>query len=527
MALCGDGEWETNLSLEAGDDTSMDPAVREMAFARLEIEQKLSMMEDVTPALGEASFVRFAGDDAMAFLTEWAGEAAVALPPLYKGAVCVYESSPPVLASHDVWIMTDVDGTRYPGATSDQPLLGDKARETLNGMPGANVHLPTVHEKKRQKEAMFRRMLAVGERVSIAARAATDTGGNPIPESPFMSPDAFTAPGWRLEKKTSPDEIYPSPSGGSVYRGRFPRTTTAPAQSAAQKKRIPLSHIDELTDCPYAYWCDRIALFTPPPEPDAVMDPVSLGTVMHEAWRLVTNARGPDETRGNHSVLLAEWDAIISRLTEDCPMIADPRSAYSIANLKKGMLSTADLLDKIEAAASAAGMKKNETMTEFVLPPLEFENVVFTGRADRVEHWSWDGGEGVVVYDYKLGKSSSYAKKLQLAAYAAALRESGTNVAGFCYLCHKDGKYPGSWSPEIKNVFARTSRGPCCDEQIENALEKLREIDAIAASGKYEARYDSSLCGICNYPSVCRRGERYGDYYGGKDDEALDSDGNE
>jgi CRISPR/Cas system-associated exonuclease Cas4 (RecB family) len=523
-AFCGDGEWETHLAREAGDDTSLDPAIREIASSRMEIKQKLAMMADVTPALGEASSVRFEGDEAMAFLTDWAGEAAVALPPLYKGAVCIYESPPPVLTSHDVWIMTDVDGTRYPGPASDQPLLGDKLRAFVNETPDGDVHLPTVHEKKQQKEAMFRRLLAVGERVSIAARAAADAEGRPISESPFMAPDAFPARGWRLAGAYPGDS--PAPPREAAGRGKFPRTAIAAPPQAPLKQRISLSHADDLAGCPFAYWCGKIARFEPSAEPGGIMDPMSLGNIMHEAWRRVTNMQNRNEGRDNRSILLSEWDAILSELSGEYPMAADSRAASVMANLKNGMLGVADLLDGIETLAASAGMRKLATHTEFTLPPLEFENVVFHGRADRIEHWSWNGGDGVVIYDYKLGKSGGYGKKLQLAAYGAALRENGTKVAGFCYLCHRDGKNPGGWSPDIKRVFAKASRGPCCDERIENALEKLKEINAAAASGKYEARYDSPMCKTCDYPSVCRRSERYGDYAGTDGDE-LDYDENE
>ncbi|MDR2780031.1 MAG: PD-(D/E)XK nuclease family protein [Synergistaceae bacterium] len=523
MAFCGGGEWETHLAREAGSDTSLDPAIREIASSRLEIEQKLAMMKDVTPALGEASSVRFEGDDAMTFLADWAAEAAIALPPLYKGAVCVYESIPPVLASHDVWIMTGVDGTRYPGPTSDQPLLGEKLRASVNGAPGGNVHLPTVHEKKRQKEAMFRRLLAVGERVSIVTRAMTDAEGRPIAQSPFMTP-VTVGRGWRLEDALPNDRA--APPRETACRGKFPRTAIAAPPPAPQKIRISLSHADDLAGCPFAYWCGNIASFKPPSEPGSIMDPMSLGNVMHEIWRRVTDTRIHDERRNHLSILLSEWDATLAGLSGEYPMTADSRAVSAMTNLKNGMLRAADLLDGIETLAASAGMRKLATHTEFTLPPLEFENVIFHGRADRIEHWSWNGGDGVVIYDYKLGKSGGYGKRLQLAAYAAALRESGTNVAGFCYLCHGDGKRPGSWSPDLKKIFAKASHSPCCDEQIENALEKLREIAAVAASGVYEAKYDSPMCRTCDHPSVCRRSERYGDYAGTGDDE-WDSDENE
>ncbi|WP_198469819.1 PD-(D/E)XK nuclease family protein, partial [Acetomicrobium sp. S15 = DSM 107314] len=40
-----------------------------------------------------------------------------------------------------------------------------------------------------------------------------------------------------------------------------------------------------------------------------------------------------------------------------------------------------------------------------------------------------------VVLDYKSGGSDYYRDSVQLAAYAVALEEAGTSVAGYAYLC--------------------------------------------------------------------------------------------
>jgi hypothetical protein len=175
--------------------------------------------------------------------------------------------------------------------------------------------------------------------------------------------------------------------------------------------------------------------------------------------------------------------------------------------MRKNMLGVADKLDDAMARAEKAGMKRLWTKTETTLPELEFEHAIFKGRADRVDFWTWPGGEGAIIYDYKIGSGAGYAKRLQLASYAAALDASGVAVAGFCYLCHGDGKTPGAWSPEIGPIFAASSKITPCAEKITSALEIMRGIDMTAAEGKFEARYGSESCPRCDYSVLCRRGE--------------------
>jgi hypothetical protein len=116
------------------------------------------------------------------------------------------------------------------------------------------------------------------------------------------------------------------------------------------------------------------------------------------------------------------------------------------------------------------------------------------------------------VFDYKLGGGKNYAKRRQLASYGATLRKSGVPVAGFCYMCHGDAQKIGSWSPETRGVFAKGTKGQSAGERIDEALERLTEIGLLVSLGKYEALYDSQSCKYCDYPTICRRGERFGDY---------------
>jgi hypothetical protein len=509
-SLSGEGEWESRLAAIADGDFEMDSQVREISSSRLEIAQKLAMMGDITPSLGEASAVRFAGDDAMAWLREWAREAAIALPPRQKGVVAVYSSPPPILASHDFWAISDADATRYPGAPVGHALLDEGTREFVNDSPFDFAHLPTIHEKRRQKEALFRRLLAVGERVTVATRAASDPSGNPIGESAFLRPEAFSAPRWRLGKhieatkgETDRLRIYRKPS----------RTITCPSGG---KTRVSMSSADNILDCPFAYWCEKTARLAPVPEPGQIMDRLALGNVMHEAWRKITASAGREA--GHGVALMSEWDSIISSLSGKYPMLSDARAHPALSDLKNDMVAVADIMDDMMARAKEAGMRRVWTKTEFALPDVELENVIFSGRADRVDFWAWQGGEGAVIFDYKLGGAKNHAKGHQLASYGFALRKSGVPIAGFCYLSHGDAQKTGSWSPETRGVFAKGTRGQSAGERIDEAFERLMDIDRLVSLGKYEAKYDSQSCKYCDYTTICRRGERYGDYEGAPDD---------
>jgi hypothetical protein len=209
----------------------------------------------------------------------------------------------------------------------------------------------------------------------------------------------------------------------------------------------------------------------------------------------------------HRSAILSGWDDIIFSLRDAYPVVSDSRPAMTLKGMRDNMLRVADCLDRAMAKADAAGMKRLWTKTEMTLPEFEFEHAVFTGRADRVDFWAWPGGEGAVIYDYKIGSGAGYAKRLQLASYAASLEASGVPVAGFCYLCHGDGKTPGAWSPEIGPVFAASAKITPCEEKIISAIEYMREIDAMVAEGKFEAKYDSESCPRCDYSVLCRRGE--------------------
>jgi RecB family exonuclease len=516
LALSGDGEWERRLSEEAGDDIEMDLAVREISSSRIEISQKLAMMEELVPAVGEAASVRFAGDAAIDFLRSWGAEAATALAPPALGAVSLYDSPPPALASHGVWIMTDVDASRYPGPVSEHSLLGEDTRNRLNENDGLALHLPTLHEKRLQREALFRRLLAVGEEKTIIIRASSDENGNPVSPSPFVAAGS-PAPGWKI----SPPETAGGASeiSGSVPRGPFPRFALyAPPPLV----RVPISSIDTALACPFAFWRERFCAARGRARMDDIIDPLEMGVIMHEIWAGAWNIFG---SRGGsiYETLLANWDGLIERASANIAALSDKRSASRIADLKGRMLRIAEAQDAIDASLSAAGMKRIKTEMEYVLPAINIGGVSFTGRADRVDFRAGERGETAVLFDYKLGSTKKYKRGAQLAAYSAALRQSGLSVAGCFYLCHGDGKFCFSGAGDggaLKKAGGVSSAAPSDEE----TLAALEQISALVASGRYEANYESDMCPRCEYAVVCRRGERYGEYETDRENDGENSD---
>ena len=504
-----EGGLEAKLAAAAEDDPEMDPVIREIVSSRLEIEGKLAMMEDVTPSLGEASLARFEGRDALEFLVSWAKEAATALPPRYKGAVSIYESPPPVLIAHDLWIMTGVEASRYPGAPSDHALLSENLREEVNSSPFDFTHLPTIHEKRSQKEAMFRRLLAVGEELTITTRAAFDAAGNQVSESPFMRRENFENSRWVIEEETDGNvSEKPLPR----IRRIFPRfALSGDTTQIGGKPRVSLGQIDRLLDCPFAYWCERTARFESPPDAGEILDRRCLGNVMHDIWKRVTEAAAERGT-AHSPVLLSEWDSIITSLSSAYPLLADARTGYALSGLRMKISAAANIIDDMWALAAGGGMKRLWTRAEYDLPVIETGDAIFAGRADRVDFWTWPGGEGAILLDFKLGGNRNYGKSAQLAAYGAALRNAGIPVAGFFYLCHGDAKKIDSWLPGVKEIIAPRTRGATCEEGMNAALELIAEAGRIVAGGRFEANYDSESCRSCGYTTICRRGERWGDY---------------
>lgn len=127
----------------------------------------------------------------------------------------------------------------------------------------------------------------------------------------------------------------------------------------------------------------------------------------------------------------------------------------------------------------------------------------FSGRCDRVDILD----DGVIIYDYKLGKASSYSKALQLASYALAWeeKENAPPVKGVIYLGMSDGGATIiSDSDELK---VKGKRNKPLKDAKEEAIGKLAEMAQALKEGTFLPNYNSKTCGMCGYIGLCRKHE--------------------
>ncbi|MDR3354328.1 MAG: PD-(D/E)XK nuclease family protein [Synergistaceae bacterium] len=544
LSMADDGEWESELSSIAGDDADMDNEVRSVASTRLEIAQKLDTMANVKPRIGPAGDLRFSGDGAADYLLDWGRSAGIALPQPRSGAVTLYDSTPPVLTAHDVWIMTDVDQNRFSGSAAEQPLLGADVRDGVNRIAGEASHLPTSHEKRMQREALFRRLLAVGGVLTLIVRSETDSQGRPQGDPPFVkSLLSDGESGWsdvgyvQVREDLSGAGGVDSPERRRLLRGTFPRAASHPRErmrrGANGKILVSASSIDDWISCPFMYWCGYIARVSPPADSAGLFDRRLQGTVMHRVWQAVWNSYISKIDAGGRSTLqgafLSMWDRVISDMSGDYPVLADPRFSAPLARLKTNMSDVSALQDEIEARAGAAGLERITAKLEQPLPAYELRNISFSGRSDRIDIWRTPSGPVSVIVDYKLGVSGRYLGSLQLATYAAMMARASKSdagaplVAGFCYIGHADSCVRGGLTQELKHVYVESARkrGFDLDESVAAAVGAMDEMDSGLASGEFPARYDSDSCGICAHQTICRRSERLG-FYESDEETAVD-----
>lgn len=506
--------WIARFAEEASDDGALDAAVRLLASARMEIEQKLEQLAELAPSIGPAGGKRFYGRDCLGFFVEWAKESTTALQPMQSGVVTLYDAPPPVLVSHALWVMTDADPVRFSTSVSDQALLSGQMREAINELEAEGVHLPTLREKREQKEAIFRRLLAVGSTLTLLTRAAVDAQGRAQGESPFLAPALLSGDWTKIYETDAPTTTECGVNRTRLYRGRFPRTAVlAPAAAgAAEKKRVFASSVDDWRACPFLYWCLYIARLQPPRDEYGTMGRLAQGRMLHTLWEAVWRLyMNPGEARVSLSALLhAHWAQLIEELAKDLPALSDVRTKPLVSDLYTRMLAIAHLQDAVEARAAQQGDVRLGADMEFALPAYELDHVVFAGVPDRVDLWR---DAGAVVVDYKLGKSDAYRDSLQLAVYAAIMRENGMRLGGYCYIGHRDGRLRGAWSEPAQLLYQEPGRNPASlEEKMEEALALMAEIDAAVATGDFAANYDAHKCKMCAFAGLCRRTERLGSY---------------
>lgn len=510
------------LAAIAGGDISLDSIIRDNLAVVRELDKKIEVLRDMRRDIGEAAAVELAGSDAVSYLLGWGRTAKLPIGLPQSRSVTVYAGIPPVLSRHRYWVMTGIDYNSWPGTLRESPLLRDAAKKILNGGDENGEaggerpdrpHMPEIHEQRQQKEALFRRLLATAERGVILTRSVTDQSGRPAGESQFtealFDPAKYDRdrlylglgrteyPASRMLPRPG-DPWFPRaevPSwSGKLDRGDFPRSLKGAAER--EKIYVALSALDDWNKCPFFYWCRKEARLETPRR--GVYDYLRSGTMMHRLWEDCWRER-LEKGISISQLVVTRWDETVRQVYPE--LISDRRLRRYEMELRRQALSLAETQDAIEGRMRGRGAVE----IEYTLPEYEIDGVVFVGRADRIDFF--DGG--AVILDYKAGNSAGYKKNVQLAAYAAVLREqTGLAPYGYGWFGLRDSSLSGYWNDGCLPIYRENARSTAGFEgRVDEAMELMHSMAKTLREGVFRANYSHPDCNACEFSSLCRRKE--------------------
>lgn len=504
----------------------LDETCRRMNAAIRETEEKLVSISELVENIGPAGKDILKGGKAFEFLSRWAETSTIWNAPSRGDSIEVYPGTPPVLARNRLWIFTGVSTGNWPGTLRETALLPDSRKEALHsGLNLGEGHLPLVPEMRRQKEYLFRRIIACGEELSLLSWPETDTSGRPLSASPFLERSlekgdslwaSNTAGNGKLitrglnrilpldteihVKGIEVGELgyYPS----SIKERILPLTRIEPEEKAWI---VHLSSIDDWIACPFLYYCRHILRME---EKTRIgFDRMKSGIALHKIWE-VTWKKYLDE---GGSLQYISRTFLEGSLKECYPeLLSDPSLKRHLKRFETDLYRGGDLQDRMEG--SSIRRKDYAPVLEGKLPDLEIEGIIFRGRFDRLDILN---GDNAVVIDYKSGNSSRFRNSMQLAAYCLLLKKDShtmnnpfKEICGYGYLCHSDGRITGSsCDGATAEYLGLSKKAISLDEKLEKAEYHLTEMAGSIRRGKFVPDYDSESCRYCPYSGICRRQE--------------------
>jgi len=500
---------------------ALDPFVRQASEAFRELERKILLEEERHPSIGPAADRLLRGTEARAYLSEWASETTVRPPAFLAGAVSLFTAPPPVWAGRSCFILSGATAKSWPGSLKEAPLLGDATRRTLNesGPGGLKTHLPLTFDRRLQQEALFRRLVASGESVTVLSRPATDEQGRPLDGTPFL--EAAEAAGWTRSAGsfTRPLSAF-LPRPGDAF---FPQVEPRPGEARTIRRPLPpaaswdpgpapkasLGDLETWMDCPFSYWALKLARLEEPVR--GLFDPARAGIFLHTLWERTWAARLGGTREPLAALVEQSWEKAMADPRGGYPRLAtDSRLARRARRLKEVALRLAVLQEEADRVMAPGRV---DQLREFSMA-LEVGGVNFRGRADRVEVYA----DGFVVLDYKSGKVDFYKRSLQLAAYSAALEEVlGLPPLGTGFFGHADGRLYLALARDCRLPFTRgngitIAKGETLEGSIERARAGMADMAAGILSGSFEAAHGrAEACPRCPARGLCRLGEARGE----------------
>lgn len=516
-------DWRIVLSRMVDNRPDLDVMVLETGSALQEVDRKIKRIEEVERDIGEAGQKVLKGGDALTFLSVWAESATIWPGASRDGCLSLYVGTPPVLTRHKVWVMTDCTARSWPGKLAESPLLEDARKEKLHelDLKGDHLdrtHLPLLSEKRRQREVLFRRLLACGDELVIMTSSTMDGAGKVLPESPFIEKaleDGWIVevdridrtpgqllPNW-FEPVIEPVEVHEPPQG--VVSKRSERILSDKPVHDGSSPTVRLSSIDEFASCPYRFKCSQILRLSPPDQPG--FNPRLSGTACHEVWRAAWQGY-MDGSGSLTEMVKANWEPVLEECYRD--LLKDRDLARRRDLVYDNMVQTALYLQGLDDG----GLRNNRERSylELSLPPLTIGGVSFSGIADRVDLMK-DGS--VIVWDYKSSLSSNYRNSLQLACYAI-LMNSGlddmafdmTYTAGYGFIGQSDRAIAGVAVDILRPLMGLSTRSrTSLDDRIDKADFLLNQVSKAFSEGRFDPNYDGPACRGCPYSGLCRISE--------------------
>ncbi len=497
------------LAQKAKPHPGVDDEIREISLSIQEAKEKEETLHELRRNLGEAGENPLRGEEAVAFLAQWAETASIWMPAPVSPAITIHPGTPPALVSSSIWIFPGVTAKRWPGQVRESPLLSDERKEYLHDTLGlGRSHLPLVPEKRSQREALFRRLTACGENLCILLRPLADEAGRPIPESPFVKDACNPLRPWlspcekEYPKRSLGDillaEECPVALGTEIHRYAGPpegldRGLLADIELPLPKNRsFSLSDLDTYVSCPFLYYCRRTASLDTPREELYRLD--LAGSAIHLLWQEAWMRRlqeGKSLESLVHELFEKALEQKYSRLKDD----------KALSREKKDLLRKAVRLARFQQEMEEKGLAgaRKEQRREYALPEFERSGVLFKGRADRIDFLK-DGR--AAIFDYKSGPTDGYKESLQLAAYGIALKSEGVLTVASAYLCLGDGKARGASLNDAPSVLSFKTP---LEELGEKAEEALARVVHSFKTGLFPPEYESKSCRWCEYSSLCRR----------------------
>ncbi len=544
--------WDRALSATLRLHPDADDDLRTANLSIGEALRKADILEGAERNLGPVGTTAIAGSEAEAFLREWARSSTLWFPPARRDAAQLYLGAPPVLAHAPVWITAGMDASAWPGTISESPLLSDERKRALHEQFSLGPsHLPLLPEIRMQREALFRRILAGGDRFTVVCRPYRDDSGKPVERSPFLKRALEPAPNapipflalvatqsLRRQSDESPDDHAPHirrdlgdllppreeaaiiPPESRMTKGRNADISILEPEmpdSAPERgpQVLPVSDLDLLLSCPFRFACLRI-LKLDDRQPGLFRADMA-GKVAHTILERLSR----EKTYGGGDV-----DRCIAEGYRDYPDLRDdPRLQPRRARFEAMLRRTADVMRLLEAKLAPL---RTDIRLEVPLPEATIGGVIVKGTCDRMDALS-DGS--LLLFDFKSGRLKSYSQtdrsraplppSLQLAAYAWLCDHADPkrHVAGTAYVCMADASFavslrqgPDGAESATGRLFAEDSvpsvTNTLLDAHIPLAGEELVRGVAVIGSDRYDPNHDSEHCRICGFQTLCRRSDR-------------------